>query len=374
MGLEDGFSFRFDPSRTELVFEARIDQRGITDIAVSGFASRARMDSAAMIAPATLSGYVNMTAGLDKNWTAGGADGSAALNFEAQSAFRLWHTVFENDLVYDGTIDTSICPDGATCVFGHAAGLKRRSSRIVYDLPTDNIRLQLGDTVPLTTTGQNAPESLGVSLEHSPRKFAPGQNISARGSSSFRLERAARIDVKMNGVILQTLRLGPGNYNLTDLPLQTGANNIDLEIEDDTGDKRTLSFSSFHDDALLAPGQSEWAISGGLPSYLRDNQRLYREQDWTATGFLRYGVTDRLTAEFHSTADGYVQMAGANALTALPLGFVGLYGAISQSSSGTGYSATASYDLNNVEGVFHGLTGRRIRGRCHRHRAARSNL
>ncbi|CAM9989139.1 unnamed protein product, partial [Phaeothamnion confervicola] len=167
------------------------------------------------------------------------------------------------------------------------------------------------------------------------------------------------IDVLVNGAILQRLRLGPGNYNLSDLPLQAGANDIELVVTDDTGERRTLSFKSFHDVNLLREGKTEWAFTGGKPSFIRDNERVYRDNDWMGTGFLRYGMTDRLTAEVHAQADNYVAMGGAGIFASLPYGFASLHGSASQSSTGVGFSANASYDLINFSGILNALTGRR---------------
>ena len=138
------------------------------------------------------------------------------------------------------------------------------------------------------------------------------------------------------------------DYNLTDLPLQAGANDVELVITDEAGNKRRVAFTSFSDTHLLAPGKAEWSVSGGVPSYIRDNEREYRREDWMASLFGRYGITDKITGELSFQADSQVRLAGAALYTALPVGFLGLQGALSQSETGTGtHNFALSFGLGN---------------------------
>jgi outer membrane usher protein len=52
-------------------------------------------------------------------------------------------------------------------------------------------------------------------------------------------------------------------------------------------------------------------------------------------------------------------LAGAGLYTSTPVGFLGLQGGVSQSDIGTGFSASASYNLNNVEGLAYSLNAMR---------------
>jgi outer membrane usher protein len=352
-----GFDVRFDTGMMELVFEPAVDQRPVGDISIGGFVPLQQTRSAATVAPSVFSGFVNLFGGIDHQWGSNAAQDLTGVSFTAESVFRLWHVVIENDVHYDSKVDLFRCPIGARCFASHEQGWKRRNTRGIYDLPDNLLRLTFGDVSAMTGSFQSAPDMLGLSIEKSPRKLSPSENIRPTGRSSFRIERPAEIDVMVNGAVLQRLRLGPGNYNLRDLPLQAGANDIELIITDDTGERRTLSFKSFFDGNLLAQGKSEWAVSGGVPSYLRDNQRVYRHNEYFGTGFLRLGLTDQATGEIHAQGDNNVAMGGVGLFTALPYGFVSLHGNLSHSASGLGYAAGLTYDLINFSGAMTALTG-----------------
>src|SRR5205807_5913434 len=62
--------------------------------------------------------------------------------------------VLESDFTYEGSLDPLQCPIGARCLYEHMAGLKRRYSRVVYDMPEQKIRLQFGDVEQQTTRSE----------------------------------------------------------------------------------------------------------------------------------------------------------------------------------------------------------------------------
>src|SRR4029078_5492902 len=93
------------------------------------------------------------------------------------------------------------------------------------------------------------------------RKLAPGETLSPTVGSFFSIERPSDVDVLINGTISQRLKLRPGNYNIRHLPVVSGANEIELIIMDDRGQRRTVVLSTFADAKMLAMGRSEWAAS-----------------------------------------------------------------------------------------------------------------
>ena len=340
-----GFDVRFDPGQLELVFVTNPDQRPVGDLSLAR--QRGPAVSAAAARPAIFSGYMNVIAGGDYLW--GDRTGEETLSplLDVQTVFRMWNIVVENDIVFEGSADTYVCPIEARCLYDHFSGVKRRRTRLSYDIPEQEIRFQLGDVDVYGAGFQRAPDLLGLTVEKSPRKLRPGESIRPTGRSSFRIERPSEVEVMVNGAIVQRLRLRAGNYNISDLPLATGANEIQLIITDDTGERRTLAFTTFFDGNLLKQGKAEWSLSGGVPSYFEDNDRQYRRDEHFASGFLRYGLTDAITGETHVQGDNDVIMGGAGLFTATPWGFFGVSGALSRADARLGYAIDVNYDLVN---------------------------
>jgi outer membrane usher protein len=281
------------------------------------------------------------------------------MRLDAEAALRVGGVVLESEFGYDGAVHGFRCPFDAQCNFQHREGFKRRGSRAVYDLPGRELRLTLGDTVTQASGFQSHPELLGVRLEHSPRTFSPGVALRPTGRQTFRIERNADVEVQINGATVQRIQLRPGTYNLTDLPLQAGANDITLIITEEGGERRTLSFTSFSDASLLPQGRAEWSGSFGLPSFIRDNGREYLSDAWIGSAFARYGLTNSMTGELNFQGDNKVLMGGGGIFTSLPIGFLGLQGALSQSATGLGYSAALNYDISNFKGALYAITGQR---------------
>jgi len=360
--LEDlraaGFNLQFDRGLLELNFLPDLEQRGETDLSLGGHARR--QSSAAAAAVSEFSAYLNILMGVDQVWDAGSSrsgESETGLRFDLQGVMRAGGFVIENEVAYEGAVDPSTCPIEAYCFYQHNDGFKRRSTRIVYDRPEDRIRVQLGDANTLATGMQNSPSLLGAVVEKSNRKLAPGENLRPTGSSSFQISRPSQVEVLVNGAILRRFDLRPGGYNLRDLPLGVGANEVELIITDDTGVKESISFSQFFDHNLLAAGQSEWSAAGGVASTLVDNERQYREDDYFGTGFVRYGLSNEMTGEAHMQSDARALMGGVGVFRATAWGAFGLEGTLSSSESGVGYAASATWALSNFKGPVSMLTG-----------------
>lgn len=353
-----GFDIQFDAGKLELQFAPSGTQRGEGDISLGRGTFPAISSNS--VQPAKVSGFLNVFAGADHVWANDQrGDGQSAARLDFQSALRLGSFVIENDARYEGDLDLSLCPLGAKCVYSHSAGVKRERTTAVYDIPDEAIRIQAGDAFSWGTGLQRSPDFLGVSVEKAPRKLRPGENIRASGRSSFRLERAAEVEVVVNGAVVQRLRLRPGSYNLSDLPLTTGANEIQLIITDDTGDRRKLSFTTFFDGSLLGEGKSEWALSAGVPSFIRDNERRYLHGERFATGFYRLGLNDVVTGEVNLQGDSGIVMGGAGLFAATPWGNWGAQGALSSNQRGLGYAGNLTWDVTG----FTGLAGSYFGGR-----------
>ena len=352
-----GFDLQFDPHLQELVFHPSAEQRPVGDIALGG--QRVPRISGNLAKPAYIAGYLNVYAGIDYAWDRAavysgswGSGGAASARFDFDSAVRFGGLVLENKALYGSALGVESCPVIPPCAYGETSGFKRETSRLIYDMPDQSLRLEIGDVDPLGTSLQRATDLLGVSLEKSESKLNPGANIHPLGQSSFRIDRASDVDVLVNGAVLQRLHLPPGNYNVRDLPLTTGSNEVQLEISNDTGEKQILSFKTFFDSKLLAQGKSEWGVSAGAPSYFLNEERVYSSKQLMGTGFFRYGLSDQLTGLAHLQADQYVSMGGVGATRQTPWGIFDAGIAASGGELGFGGALDLNWALINFSGLL----------------------
>jgi outer membrane usher protein len=343
---DKGFALRWDANLVTLYIDLTIEQR--TKRSLSASTRREMVMSENLSQPAMFAAYVNVHAGADYvEQTAGRSDGGISnMRLDLQGAARWQNFVLEGEATVE--------QDGS---------ISRRGTRIIYDIPPEALRIAAGDVAPLTTGFQGGTDVLGVAVEKSYQKLQPGANIRPTSGHSFRIERPSTVDIKINGFVTQRLHLRPGDYDLSDLPLSGGANDIELIIEDDTGQQRTLKFSVFSGMSLLAPGMSEWAVTAGVQSHVGQragscaggvcsstSQLEYDFNEPVVTGFYQRGLTPAITASTNFQTDTRVFMGGAGAMFATSFGFFGLDGAASQSEwAGTGFALHSAYELANIQ-------------------------
>ncbi len=346
-----GLGLTFNASLFELAFNPRSVERAEGELSVGGL--RGALATEPSVAPAKVSGYLNVIGGADQSWkTRPGQTADTSGRLDLQGVVRLRGVVLETEASYDGAVDGNRCAVGSLCAYEHKAGMKRRGSRATYDFPDEQLRLQIGDVDATAASYVRSTDTLGVSLEKSSRKLAPGESIRSTGHSAFRVDRQSEVDVIVNGAVIQHFQLRPGAYNLRDLPFAGGANEVELAITDDSGERKSLKFSMFHDQSLLAAGKTEWSLSAGAPSYLLDGDRKYETRGRTGAALLRHGITDDLTTEVSAQADMHVATGSIGLFLQSSAGVFSVQPAASTTEGKIGLGGRASWDVMGFRGSF----------------------
>lgn len=309
----DGLAVAFNPNAVELSLKTSPTTTQATDVEL-----RKRRASRPNQAPANTSAYVNVTTMIDQGWGGAGMAPLTGVNFNYDGAARYSGVVLESDGGLDGPLDSFLCPTGAQCSYAHQNGFKRRGTRLVKDFTESSTRLMVGDVTYTGQSLQRGGDFAGIGIRHNPTAF--GKSRETAGVSTLQLESPADVDVIINGVQTQRLRLRTGTYNLRNLPLGAGTNDIELQITTTSGERRTVRVAAINDESLLAPGKTEWAAAGGYASYELDGQRTYLTDQPGANAYFRFGITDQLTGEIHTQADALLGMTGASITAASPFG------------------------------------------------------
>ncbi len=360
-----GLALRYDPQSLELQVEPKVDQRQPQSIS---FAPQSQTGSSTLETPAYVSAYLNMrVAASYVNQSSSGSTGLEAPSFDFDGAARVGSVVFETE----GTFYTGDAKGFSRQLFQNYV-LYRRGSRFVYDMPEEAIRFRAGDLSPAFTGFQTSPDVLGLTAVKSYAQLQPGKSTRPTGAHSFRIDRPSTVDIIVGQALVRRLKLGPGIYNLSDLPLQAGANDIKLIIEDDTGARRTLEFTAFSGYELLAPGVSEWAVSAGVKSLDKgianyanatlangytvlnksSKQGFYGQRDYyldqpAVTAFYRRGITNALTAKGDIQGDDHLTMAGGGLVMQTVAGmFGGEVAASERYDDGVGFAVQLLYSYD----------------------------
>ena len=338
---QDGFAFSFDAAAVRVVFEPTVAQKVEGNISIHARAPQ--VDSPNRVDPADFAAFLNLRGGADYVGASGpGSEGLKAPRLDLEGAIRWKDLVLESEGTYE--------PDDASFFGQGGAGFKRRGTRLIRDFEDEAIRATAGDIYTLGTAFQATPDILGMSLERSESKLQPGRNTRSTSRRTFRLERPSNVDVVINGLSVRKLRLDPGDYNLSDLPVSAGSNDLVLLIEDDVGHTEKLEFSMFSDSTLLPPDLSEWTLAAGVLTDFESGEPGYETDRPFISGFYRRGLSESLTGEAHMQGDGETVMSGAGVLFGGGLGLFALEAAASMQSEGAwGAAFNGDYSLANIE-------------------------
>lgn len=233
---------------------------------------------------------------------------------------------------------------------------RRREIQLVKDFYTPAIRASAGDINAPITAFQGTPPLLGLSVAREYRSIQPFRNIVSSGRGALVLERDSKVDVYVNGILSETLNLPAGRFSLTDFPVATGSNDVQLVVEDETGRVETTAFSFFSQSGLLGEGLIDFAVSAGVPRAPSDRGFSYGQKP-IATGFVNYGLLSWMTAGLNAQARDERQQVGASLGVGTPIGLFTADAAQSFGEGGISGSAIGvDYQRNFEVGTTRFLT------------------
>lgn len=254
-----GVQLTYDPSTLAVVVvEVSAEQRAIKDI----FAPPREDANDVTMQPAGFSAYLNLSAVQSYIWEGDRAD-PPTINFDG--AVRLGKFVFEGD--------AQLGPQfGLT---GDSYKFTRNYARLVYDEPEDYRRWFLGDLDPEIRGQQSFVEMGGIGVLRQRRRFNSFRSAILQSNRQLVLQRESTVRFLRNGSLYREVRLQPGRYDFSSLPLVAGSNDVDIQVTDNSGAVQNLSYQQYLDPIDLDPGDHEYgaffgptsSTFGGAPDY-----------------------------------------------------------------------------------------------------------
>jgi outer membrane usher protein len=322
-----GIKCSYNPTDLEIQIEPTVEQRPRGEV-TGNVRGNNSPDNVAL--PAALSGFVNarFSAAYERQEDAAGAFEFPAILFDG--AVRWAGIVLEGEaqVGLDGTVI-------------------RRDTRLVYDLPQEAIRISAGD-IALRPNGSFAvPPLLGVAIQKTYADLQPSRNIRPTGKRSFRIERASDVRVMVNGREIRRLQLAPGEYGLSDLPLSTGDNRVQLRIRDEFGGEEVVDYSILFNRTLLQPGISEWSLAAGIAAETGPQDPIYDAGTPIVSAAYRRGLSDDLTGTLNLQASNDAALFSGDALQQTRIGLVTLDASASTAPDGAaGWAAGTELELD----------------------------
>ncbi|MEG2731694.1 hypothetical protein, partial [Brevundimonas sp.] len=268
-----GIRLEYDPTQLA-VMVLRIDpsKRAIEDLFQQGKPE----EHAA--APEGFSAYLNTSLGVSKRHNV--SDMQAPSVF-LNGAVRLGGVVLETD--YQGQE-----------AFGTGEyEFNRRYARLVYDDPENFRRWWAGDLDTEIRGRQSYVQMGGVGVARQRQRFESFRNSVLSGNRQVVLQEGSTVRVMRNGVFVREFQLDAGQYDLSNLPLETGSNDIQLEIRDQLGRTQTLNYSAYLDSIDLDPGDYEYGAFLGMTSSGTFGTPNYDDGQLAFSGYWRKAFENR---------------------------------------------------------------------------------
>lgn len=281
--------------------------------------------------PEPFSAYLNTNIAVQRRHSTGDVDRpSVFLN----GAINYRGVVFEADV------------QGRDDRFTDTYEVSRRYARFVYDQPEDFRRWFLGDLSPETRGRQGFVDLGGLGVARQKRRFEAFRNNVLTGARQIVLQENSVVRVLRNGVFLREFRLDPGQYDVSNLPLATGSNDIQLEIEGESGLREQVAYTAYLDSIDLEPGDYEYAAYVGVIGARGFGSPDYSDGEVAFTGYYRKAFLDRPAIGVGLQASADVQAITGQTQYILANGSrLRLDGTISESRFvGYGHSFAVGYD------------------------------
>ncbi|MGQ0799962.1 MAG: fimbria/pilus outer membrane usher protein [Pseudomarimonas sp.] len=227
-------------------------------------------------------------------------------------------------------------------VFGDA-NLMRLESAWTRDDPDRLRTLTVGDAI-------SSGGSFGVA-----RRFAGvqwGSNFALQPdlitfplpSASGSARVPSTVDVYVDHVLRLRQDVPAGPFELSGLPVTTGAGLTEMVITDALGRQQRLPYSFYTSAELLRPGLRSWQYSAGVQRE-RFGQRSIDYGQALVSGSERYGFSDSLTGEWHGEWTPQQVRTGLGITWQLArLGIAQLHAAGSHADQGSGSFAAAGFE------------------------------
>lgn len=219
------------------------------------------------------------------------------------------------------------------------------------DLPDSMETLVFGDTVGDGGSWSRPARYAGIRWA---RNFSlrPGFIAMPMPSLSGTAALPSTVDVLINNQRRTSEQVNPGPFELTNVPVLSGAGDINLIVRDLLGRENIINQRYYFSPQMLAKGLSDFSVETG---FLRENYGRESNDYDVTNGFIaatgRYGMTSGLTGEVHIETQEKRQAVGVN--------FVSLLGTFA-----TAEVAVASSCSDHVKGNHYlfGLERRTSRG------------
>lgn len=209
--------------------------------------------------------------------------------------------------------------------------------------PESSLRLTAGDVVPGTAMFQSGRPIQGVEL----RREVERDGVIGDPLAEFSLDDAAEVELAVNGNVMYDQRLGPGSYEVVDLPIGSGISEVEIRFPGSA--QEPIKLSRPYKSTLLPRGEQEFSHTLGTKPILWNDESSpseFSSEYLRLSSLHRYGFTTGFTGSGGAQLSPKVGLLSVGGDTATLFGNFGLSTGFSLSEEvGFGFGTRSTYEL-----------------------------
>ncbi len=263
----------------------------------------------------------------------------------APSAFLNYAGRGTTDEDASGTLEAGVSAGPAllqgSITVDRAAGPVRNLTSLWVDDPRRLVRFVAGDTPALPDALGGAPLVGGLSLVRELSLDPYLVRAPLPGATAF-ASTPSTLEVWVNGALARTEEVSPGTYDLSRLPVTTGASDVRILVRDAFGRTQAVEAGHYQAQGLLARGLTDFGVHVGAVrrSFGRES---FDYGDPLLLLRLRSGLGERLTGGLRLDLGPRIRQGSISATMALPVGQVDAAVAASEDGTERGAAALAAW-------------------------------
>jgi len=227
--------------------------------------------------------------------------------------------------------------------------LKREYSRIIKNDESKQISYSIGDIQYPVVGYQDFRSLLGFAVT---RDFSlnPYKTVTPLNSQEFILEKRSLVKIYVNSRLIKVDYLNEGRHSIRDLPLNSGLNDIIIDTDDGTSQKR-FHFQRSTSADLLAVGLSRFSFSSGIEADDSIEEKTYNKSNGpTLNASYSLGVLENLTLGTYAQGDKESQLTAINGIYTTTSGNLYFNTAISYADS-TALAYSLNYSISDFGNI-----------------------
>jgi len=186
--------------------------------------------------------------------------------------------------------------------------ITRGLTSLTFDQVRSRRRWVLGDTIGRSTTLGSTPVVGGFSVS-TQQDLDPYYAIYPAPQIRGAVRTPSIADVYVDGRLVSSVRLPPGQFTLSDLPMETGLGNARVIIRDAFGRQQSINLGFYLSTHLLKRGEQDYSYLAGLERASSATDVTYERLMGTAVHYI--GLADWLTIGLQTEGAKDEAMAGA---------------------------------------------------------------